>query len=1112
MNAHDFFRTLGLRLNGPLSDDRGRSQSRRRRRDRPALATFDQLEQRLAFAVGYATVNDWGSGLQGEVTLTNDTQATLTDWQLSFNYNRTINDIWNAQIVSRTGSQYVIRGPAWDRTLTVGETQGFGFTAGAGTDAPSGFVLTSTGATTTPPTTTPTTPGVDLWKEQFFAPYVDMGQYPVPDLDGLARQYGVGLLTLGFMQATPTGKLGWAGYDVLTPGSTNEQALAIQGEINALRAAGGDVMVSLGGAAGQSLAQSYAQRGLGSQALATAYGDMVDTLKLKKLDFDIEGAAIAETQTIKLQMDAIALVQKTRPELGVWLTLPVLPQGLTQDGLNVVKAALVAGVKVDGVNVMAMNYGDSAAPQKLKSMGEYAIDAANATFAQMTSLFAGQGQSFGWNQLGVTPMLGVNDITTEVFTLADADRLEVFARAKGLGMLSMWSLNRDNPGTAGQLSNFHTGIPTMAKGGFSTTWGDYGSDPVIAGATGGTPPVTPPVTPIPGISIGDVSVTEGTPQTAVATGYLHTSGNQILDANKNPVRIAGVNWFGFETTNFAPHGLWTRGYKEMMDQMKSLGFNTIRLPYSDQLFDAGSKPNSIDFFKNPDLQGLTGLQLMDKIVGYAGRIGMKIILDHHRSDAGNSANASGLWYTAAYPESTWIKNLTMLASRYAGDATVIGIDLHNEPHGPATWGDGGANDWRLAAERAGNAVLATNPNLLVIVEGIETASSGSYWWGGNLSNAGTAPVRLNTPGRLVYSAHDYPASVYPQRYFSDPTYPNNLPAVWDKNWGYLFRTGTAPVLLGEFGSNLATASDRAWYAKMVSYLEGDLDGNGTNDLAAGKQGISWTYWSWNPNSGDTGGILESDWRTVNTAKVDPLKAAQFQFPAVSATGGTIATTPLSFTVSLSAASAQSVTVSYATADGTALVGSDYTATSGTLTFAPGETRKIVTVLVNRDATPESNETLSLRLSTPTNATLARAAATGTILNDDTAPSTPTPPPTTTPQTPPPTTPTPPAPAGGIAVTYTQTTAWGTGFNGSVKIKNTGTKAINGWTMEFDMKANIVNIWNAVIVSRVGTRYVIRNASWNGTIAAGAEISFGFQADGIAGEVPSNKKVNGLAVA
>ena len=85
----------------------------------------------------------------------------------------------------------------------------------------------------------------------------------------------------------------------------------------------------------------------------------------------------------------------------------------------------------------------------------------------------------------------------------------------GLGMLSMWSLNRDNPGTAGQLSNFHTGIPAMSAGGFSLAWGDYGSDPAIIGAAN---PVTPvaPVTPVtlPGITIGDVSVSEGNPQTS----------------------------------------------------------------------------------------------------------------------------------------------------------------------------------------------------------------------------------------------------------------------------------------------------------------------------------------------------------------------------------------------------------------------------------------------------------------------------------------------------------------------------------------------------------------------------------------------------------------------
>ncbi|MEI7861719.1 MAG: cellulose binding domain-containing protein, partial [Planctomycetota bacterium] len=114
-------------------------------------------------------------------------------------------------------------------------------------------------------------------------------------------------------------------------------------------------------------------------------------------------------------------------------------------------------------------------------------------------------------------------------------------------------------------------------------------------------------------------------------------------------------------------------------------------------------------------------------------------------------------------------------------------------------------------------------------------------------------------------------------------------------------------------------------------------------------------------------------------------------------------------------------------------------------------------------------------------------------------------PTTTPTTTPTLT-------SGVAVTYAQSSGWATGFNGDMKIKNTGTTAINGWTMEFDMKANVVNIWNAVIVSHVGTHYVIKNTASNATIAAGAEISFGFQADGVAGELPSNKKFNGVLVA
>src|SRR2546423_9965725 len=93
------------------------------------------------------------------------------------------------------------------------------------------------------------------------------------------------------------------------------------------------------------------------------------------------------------------------------------------------------------------------------------------------------------------------------------------------------------------------------------------------------------------------------------TAPFHAVGAKLFDANEQEVRITGVNWFGLETSNFAPHGLWTRSLTDMLDQVVALGFNTIRLPYSNQLFDPASRPNGIDFQKNPALQGLTGPQV-----------------------------------------------------------------------------------------------------------------------------------------------------------------------------------------------------------------------------------------------------------------------------------------------------------------------------------------------------------------------------------------------------------------------------------------------------------------------------------------------------------------------
>ncbi|MGE3659547.1 MAG: Calx-beta domain-containing protein, partial [Mycolicibacterium sp.] len=343
-------------------------------------------------------------------------------------------------------------------------------------------------------------PGDALWGEEHFAPYVDMAGWPPPDLIKIAKDYGVSLLNLGFVQATSDGKAAWGGYSTLTPGSSDSQAQTIDASIAAFKAAGGDVMVSFGGANGTELAQWYSQRGLSAQALANAYAAVVDAYGLNRVDFDIEGHAVAEPTSIALRSQAIKLLQQARPDLEVWYTLPVLPTGLTHDGRNVVSKALDAGVKLDGVNVMAMDYGESAAPTSgpnAKTMGAYAILAAESTYAQMSTLFAQHGQQFGWNQLGVTPMIGVNDVITEIFTVADAQALEHFAHTKGLGMLSMWSVARDTPGSLGQASPTASGL-NIPAGSFSNVWNDYGtinemnlgSTPGNGGGGGGGGPVT----------------------------------------------------------------------------------------------------------------------------------------------------------------------------------------------------------------------------------------------------------------------------------------------------------------------------------------------------------------------------------------------------------------------------------------------------------------------------------------------------------------------------------------------------------------------------------------------------------------------------------------------
>jgi endoglucanase len=355
-----------------------------------------------------------------------------------------------------------------------------------------------------------------------------------------------------------------------------------------------------------------------------------------------------------------------------------------------------------------------------------------------------------------------------------------------------------------------------------------------------------------------------TPRSAATTNCLHTSGSKILDSSNKVVGLSGLNWFGFETSSNVPHGLWTRNWKSVLNQIKSQGYNVIRLPFSNAMLKPGVKPTGINYTINSDLEGLTSLQVMDKIIAGVEERGIKIILDNHRSTPGGGPESGGLWYTDEYPESKWISDWKLLALRYKNSTAVIAVDLRNEPYA-GCWGCGNpSKDWRMAAEKAGNAVLSVNPNLLIVVEGVSEYKGQYTWWGGNLMGARDYPVRLDVPNRLVYSTHEYAESIYPQPWFRALNYPKNLPAVWNKYWGYLVKENIAPVLIGEFGTRYDTEKDKKWLAEFQKYIQ-------INDL-------SWTFWSLNPNSGDTGGLLLDNWISVHQPKQDILK--QIQYPLI----------------------------------------------------------------------------------------------------------------------------------------------------------------------------------------------------------------------------------------
>jgi chitinase len=241
---------------------------------------------------------------------------------------------------------------------------------------------------------------------------------------------------------------------------------AFTAQINSLKAAGGNVIISFGGESGGELAQTCTS----VNSLTAAYANVVNTYGVNRLDFDIEGGTLSSTAANTRRDQALAALQAQDPSVQVDYTLAVAPNGLPSQELGVLQDAKAQGVKVNLVNIMTMDFGNG------QNALNDALSAAQATSGQLASLY-GISSAQAYAMMGLTPIAGQND-DNEVFSTGNASTLESFAATNGVGELSFWEVDGyDKP--AGYA---YSKIFNAITGGASSGGGDGGG----TGGGGGT--------------------------------------------------------------------------------------------------------------------------------------------------------------------------------------------------------------------------------------------------------------------------------------------------------------------------------------------------------------------------------------------------------------------------------------------------------------------------------------------------------------------------------------------------------------------------------------------------------------------------------------------------
>ena len=335
-----------------------------------------------------------------------------------------------------------------------------------------------------------------------------------------------------------------------------------------------------------------------------------------------------------------------------------------------------------------------------------------------------------------------------------------------------------------------------------------------------------------------------------ATPPLHTEGNRIVDANGRAIRLTSVNWYGFDEKEFVAGGLDHAPLAAIVEQIKTIGVNSVRLPWANETLERNPEVPAYAVAANPELRGKHAMEVMDAVIAALAGAHLMVILDNHVSRADwccSETDGNGLWYNAEYPEAKWLEDWARMARRYRDEPWVVGADLRDELRSGAAWGGPDAKvDWHAAAERGGAAVLGANARLLVMVE--------SPHYSTDFTGVDKLPVRLPVAGRLVYSPHAYFDGEH--RFASYEA----MREAYQARAGFLLDTGV-PLWIGEFGScqTLECGANAEWFRWMVRLLKEDCR-------------LSWSYWPLNgtQSSGagrrfdamETYGLLTMDYRHI----------------------------------------------------------------------------------------------------------------------------------------------------------------------------------------------------------------------------------------------------------